>query len=190
MKTVKRVSTDWDIHASTVTLNGNLVVIGTKTEVGSVNTLIVDNFITLASGQGGLVNAGIEIDRGTDPAVGIRWNYSEEIWQYTNDGVIWKTFSLTKVEEDKAPRLGGNLIVQDSNGNDFWITHDAGKEVVIGPVIRLPQITTDPNVKVGFSTIYAKTPEAGDTGFYVSNEKTEAAELITKRKAFVYSLIF
>lgn len=190
MKTVKRVSTDWDVYASTVTINGNLVVIGTTTQVESVNTLIVDNFITLAVGQGGLVDAGIEIDRGTDPAVGIRWNHSEGKWQYTNDGIIWKTFSLTVVEEDKAPRLGGNLTVQDSTGNDFWITHDPGKEVVIGPVIRLPQITSDPAPKTGFSTIYAKTPEAGDTGFYVANEKAQSAELITKRKAFVYSLIF
>lgn len=190
MKTVKRVSTDWDIYASTVTINGNLVVVGSSTQVESINTLVYDNFITLAAGQGGLVNAGIEIDRGADPKVGLRWNPSVQKWQYTNDGIVWKTFSITVVEEDKAPRLGGNLFVQDSNGNDFWITHDAGKEVVIGPVIRLPQITSDPATKAGFSTIYAKTAEAGDTGFFVTNEKVEKAELITKRKAFIYSIIF
>lgn len=190
MKTVKRVSSDWDIYAGTVTINGNLVVVGASTQVESVNTLVYDNFITLAAGQGGQVDAGIEIDRGSDPKVGLRWHPPIQKWQYTNDGVVWKTFSITVVEEDKAPRLGGNLFVQDSDGNDFWITHDPGKAVVIGPVVRLPQITSDPGPQAGFSTIYAKATNAGDTGFYVANEKVDGAELITKRKAFVYSLIF
>ena len=190
MKTVKRVSSDWDIYAGTVTINGNLVVVGTTTEIESVDTLIVDNFITLASGQGGLVNAGIEIDRGADPKVGLRWNASMEKWQYTNDGILWRTFSITVVEEDKAPRLGGNLLVQDSDGNDFQITHNPGQAVTIGPVVRLPQITSDPADTSGFSTIHARTAQAGDTGFFVTNQKVQAAELITKRKAFIYSLIF
>jgi hypothetical protein len=190
MKTVKRVSSDWDIHADTVTVNGNLVVLGTSTQIGSVNTFVVDSIITLASGQGGLVNAGIEIDRGTDPAVGLRYNVSTNYWQYTNDGVVWKTFSITKLEEDMAPRLGANLKVQDSLSNSFWITHDPDKDITIGPVIKVPQVTSDPDPIAGFSTIYAKAAKAGDTGFYVSNEKVEKAELITKRKAFVYSLIF
>ena len=63
MKTVKRVSSDWDIYSGTVTINGNLVVVGQSTQVGSVNTFIADNVITLAAGQGGLVDAGIEVDR-------------------------------------------------------------------------------------------------------------------------------
>lgn len=190
MKTVKRVSSDWDIYAGTVTINGNLVVVGTTTALESVDTLIVDNFITLASGQGGLVDAGIEIDRGADPKVGLRWNATMKKWQYTNDGIVWRTFSITVVEEDKAPRLGGNLFVQDSSGNDFQITHNPGQAVTIGPVVRLPQITSDPAARLGFGTIYARTAQAGDTGFFVTNEKVQAAELITKRKAFIYSLIF
>lgn len=190
MKTVKRVSTDWDIYAKKVTINGNLVVIGETTNVESVNTYVADNFITLAAGQGGLVNAGIEIDRGEELKVGIRWNVEINRWQYTNDGIIWRTFGGTIVEEDPAPRLGGDLYVQDSNGNTFCITHDDGKYICIGPVIRLHRIEYDPGHLDGYSTIYARTAGAGNTGFYVSNEKTQNAELITKRKAFIFSLIF
>ena len=189
MKTVKRVSTDWDIYARKVTINGNLVVVGNTTNVESINTFIYDNFITLAAGQGGLVNAGIEIDRGEELKVGLRWNHELERWEYTNDGIIWRTFSLTVVEEDKAPRLGGNLIVQDSAGNQYCITHENGKFVCIGPVIRLPRIDYDPGHLEGYSTIYAKPTKGGNTGFYVSNEKAQDAELITKRKAFVLALI-
>jgi hypothetical protein len=197
MKTVKRVSSDWDIYADTVTINGNLVVVGQTTSVESVDTLVYDNFITLAAGQGGgpTLDAGIEVDRGSSPKVGIRWHESEQRWQYTNDGSLWKSFSLTRVEDDLDPHLGGNLIV-----NDYAITSDAnhdvvimagtGGNVVIGPSIRLPQINSDPAPQAGYSTIYAKATEAGDTGFFVSNEKVTGRELISKRKAFIYSVIF
>ena len=116
------------------------------------------------------------------------------------------------VEEDKAPRLGGNLLVQDSDGTSWAITSNhldnvviyAGVDnlatlppiqkpdgsVVIGPVVRLPQLEDDPYKKTGYSSIYAKQTSTGDTGIYVANEKTVGDELITKRKAFVYSLIF
>ena len=195
MKTVKRVSSDWDIYADTVTINGNLVVVGNSTNVESVNTLIYDNFVTLAAGQGGgpTLDAGIEIDRGSNPKVGLRWHEAVQKWQYTNDGTVWKSFSLTTVEDDKNPRLGGNLFVQDSAGNSFEITSDPNKDVVImagtggnvvvGPVVRLPQLTTDPAPQTNYSTIYAKKTGAGDTGFFVTNEKAQTQELITKRKA-------
>lgn len=197
MKTVKRVSSDWDIYADTVTINGNLVVVGDSTSVESVNTLVYDNFITLAAGAGGgpTLDAGIEIDRGSNPKVGIRWHEASQIWQYTNDGTLWKTFSLTKVEEDTDPHLGGDLVVNDFDitsdaGHDVVITSGLGGDVIIGPVVRLPQLTTDPTPRAGHSTIYAKATEAGDTGFFVSNEKVTGRELISKRKAFIYSIIF
>jgi hypothetical protein len=198
MKTVKRVSSDWDIHSDTVTVYGNLVVIGETTQVGSINTLIYDNFVTLASGVGGgpELSAGIEIDRGTtNPKVGIRWYEPDGRWQYTNDGTIWNSFSGMRLVEDTDPHLGGNLIV-----NDFTITSDPGKDVVItvgeggnlkiGPVIRIPQITDDPEPLAEHSTIYAKEPSSGSTGLYVTNQAVEAQELVTNRKALLYSLIF
>ena len=195
MAVVKRINSDYnltalnsnvDVTATTVTINGNLIVVGTSSKVESVDTFIYDNFITLAAGQAGGPNldAGIEIDRGTLPKVGLRWHETTTEWQYTVDGTLWNVFSRTVVEQDKNPKLGGNLIV-----NGFMITADPGEAVEIGPIVRLPQITADPAPKAGYSTIYAKTPKEGDTGFFVANEKVQGNELITKRKAFVYSLI-
>jgi hypothetical protein len=195
MAVVKRINSDYnltaldsnvDVTATTVTINGNLVVVGTSSKVESVDTFIYDNFITLASGQAGGPNldAGIEVDRGTLPKVGLRWHEATTEWQYTIDGTLWNAFSRTIVELDKNPKLGGNLIV-----NGFMITADPGEAVEIGPIVRLPQITTDPAPKAGYSTIYAKATKEGDTGFFVANENVQGNELITKRKAFVYSLI-
>ena len=197
MKTVKRVSSDWDIYADTVTINGNLVVVGQTTSVESVDTLVYDNFITLAAGQGGgpTLDAGIEVDRGSNPKVGIRWHEAGQQWQYTNDGTLWKTFSLTRVVEDLDPHLGGNLIVNDyaitsDPNHDVVVMAGQGGNVIVGPVVRLPQISTNPAPAMGYSTIYAKATEAGDTGVFVSNEKVTGRELISKRKALVYSIIF
>lgn len=217
MKTIKRLSGDWDVYTTKMTVFGNLVVVGKTTSVESVETLIYDNFITLAANRGGgpTLNAGIEVDRGMNPQVGIRWHEEQRSWQYTNDGTLWKTFSRMIVEEDPAPRLGGNLVVQDSNGTSWAITSDpknnvviyAGvdklstlpplsamaESVVVGPVIRIPQQTEDAPVRLEYSSIYAKKAETGETGLFVVNEKTytkeSSQELITKRKAFIYSLI-
>lgn len=197
MKTVKRVSSEWDIHSANVTVYGNLIVVGTSTQVGSINTLIYDNFVTLAANYGGgpTLDAGIEIDRGSNPKVGLRWHEPLLSWQYTNDGTNWESFSGMRLFQDKDPHLGGNLIV-----NDFTITSDPNKDVVItagtggnlkiGPVIRVPQVTTDPDPLAGHSTIYAKETSSGSTGLYVSNDKVVGHEIVTNRKALLYSLIF
>lgn len=197
MKTVKRLSSDYDIYARTVTINGNLVVVGTSTQVQSVDTLVYDNFITLAAGQTGgpTLDAGIEVERGDAPTVSVRWNESLGRWEYTNDGSIFRRFGLQAIVEDLDPHLGGNLIV-----NDFTITSDVGKDVVISageggdlvlsPAIRMPNQTTDVEAKEGNSTVYAKEPGSGDTGLYVSNANVNGRELITARKAFLYSIIF
>jgi len=187
MATVKRTNTDYEIYAPTVTINGNLVVVGTTSQIESVDTLVYDNFLTLAAGQSGApaIDAGIEVERGDQPRVGIRWKESDTSWQYTNDGIVWKSFSRTKVQDDPDPHLGGNLIV-----NDFTITADPGHNVSIGPVITIPHIDVDANATPAHSTIYAKETQAGNTGIFVSNDRVVGHELITKRKAFIYSIIF
>jgi hypothetical protein len=216
MKTIKRLSTDWDIYADTVTIIGNLVVVGKSTTVESVETIIHDNFITLAANTTietlSTLTAGIEVSRGPEEEkVGLRWHEEQAAWQYTNDGIIWKTFSRMIVEQDPAPRLGGNLIVQDSVGNSWAITSTVGntvvihanveklssltpipipdESVVISPTIRMPKLDADPTHVNGYSSVYAKSTSTGDTGLFVANENNIGQELITKRKAFIYSLI-
>ncbi len=187
MATVKRLNNDYNIYAPNVTINGNLVVVGTTSQITTVDTLVYDNIITLAAGQNGgpTLNAGIEVDRGINPKVGLRWHEESLNWQYTNNGYVWKSFSMTKVQEDVDPHLGGNLFV-----DGFTITANVGHTVNIGPIISIPHITSDPDPINGYSTIYAKTTGPGETGIFMSNDKTVGQELITKRKAFIYSIIF
>lgn len=121
----KRVSGDYEVHAGTMTVYGNLNVIGTTTTVESVNTQINDAIITLNNGEVGTgvtsTYAGIEIDRGTAPNVTMRWNETFTRWEGTPDGtnyydVIFGTGGVptaagntTEVQFNNAGPIGANV---------------------------------------------------------------------------------
>lgn len=90
MSSTKRVSGDYTIHADTVSIFGNLSVVGTSTSIETTNSNIQDNIITLNDGEVGagisLGTAGIQIDRGSSPDVVLRYNESGTRWEFTNDG--------------------------------------------------------------------------------------------------------
>ena len=77
-----------------VTISNNLTVTGNLTVNGNVTTLntetlaVEDNIIVLNSNVTGAAatNAGIEVERGTDTNVVLRWDESVDKWQFTNDG--------------------------------------------------------------------------------------------------------
>lgn len=74
---------------TTVVIRGNLQVDGTTTTVNSATLDVADNEITLNSDVTGSPseNAGIEVERGTANNVKIRWNETDDKWQFTNNGV-------------------------------------------------------------------------------------------------------
>jgi len=71
-----------------VIINGNLTVSGTQTTKASETVLIEDNIITLNSNETSAAseNAGIEVERGSDTNVLLRWTEGTDRWQFTNDG--------------------------------------------------------------------------------------------------------
>ena len=105
MATTKRVSGDYNISSvdatndnvivttHTVTVNGNLTVTGTTTSVETTNTEISDNTITLNNGESGAGvtagTSGIEVDRGSETNVELRWNETSDKWELTTDGVSY-----------------------------------------------------------------------------------------------------
>jgi hypothetical protein len=76
-----------------ITISGDLTVFGTTTSLSAVDLEISDNTILLNSGETGagvtLGTAGIEIDRGTESNVTLRWNETTDTWQITFDGVTY-----------------------------------------------------------------------------------------------------
>ena len=69
-------------------VTGDLTVSGTTTTVNSETLTIDDNIVVLNNNVTGTPteNAGIEIERGTATNVLVRWNETDDRWQFTNDG--------------------------------------------------------------------------------------------------------
>lgn len=84
-------STALTVNSAGVTVAGNLTVSGTTTTVESNTVSIADNILTLNSDASGAPtqNAGIEVERGDEANVQIRWNEGSDVWQFTNDGATY-----------------------------------------------------------------------------------------------------
>jgi hypothetical protein len=83
-----------DVSVTTLTTSGNVTVGGNLTVNGTVTTIstetinLADNIIVLNSNATGAAseNAGIEIERGNDTNVTLRWNEANDNWELTTDG--------------------------------------------------------------------------------------------------------
>ena len=186
-------------------VTGNLTVRGNITAISSNTQVITDNIITLNAGETGNgvstlgTTSGIEIARGTAPGgnVQLRWNESTKTWQvsgvasgspgdgsqYANISTTTGGTALSAVFDDKAPVLGGNL-----NVDGRVIYGNIG--VTFQGVVELKNANTVPISAFSTSTIlYANISGAGTTGLYVLNDQAINEELVTKRRAFGFSLL-
>jgi hypothetical protein len=79
------------VDASGVVVAGNFTVSGTTTSVNSNTIALADNIITLNSDATGTPtqNAGVEVERGDEANVQLRWNEGTNKWSFTNDGAVY-----------------------------------------------------------------------------------------------------
>ena len=84
-------STALTVDATGVTVAGNMTINGTTTSVNSNTISLADNIITLNSDATGAPtqNAGMEVQRGDENKVSVRWNEGLDVWQFTNDGAVY-----------------------------------------------------------------------------------------------------
>ena len=193
-----------EIEATSLTVTGNLIVAGTNTAVNSTNLDIADKTIVLNKGETGAgvtspFHSGIEIERGTETNVGLRYFETDNKWQISNDGSTWANIlsgasvGILNVVEDITPQLGGAL---DVNGQT--ITSASNGEIVMDPngtgqlkinhAISLHN-ESDPSATADYNKLYAKTPSEGGSGVFFVNSTT-SDELVSKTKAMVFALIF
>jgi hypothetical protein len=160
------------INSSTITVNGNLVVMGNTTTVEASNLVITDNIITLNGNVTGTptLNSGIQVNRGTSPNVLILWNESITKWQITNDGTTYGNIltstaaGIANVYADSAPAISANL---DLRGHNIWDSTNAS------------------NVQLKTGTV-----STGGSGVYLTNTAYSQEELALKRRSIAYSIIF
>jgi hypothetical protein len=84
-------STALTVTATGVVIAGNMTVQGTTTSVNSNTISLADNIVTLNSDATGVPtqNAGIEVERGDEANVQLRWNEGLQKWTFTNDGSVY-----------------------------------------------------------------------------------------------------
>jgi len=194
MATVKRINTTYTINAPEIIINGNLTVLGEETIVNTTDLAISDNIIILNNGEIGAGvtkgNAGIVIDRGSLLSAVFGWDETIDKWVISPDGVNFANIAsftgngvISAVEDDLNPQLGGNL---NTLSSEIFSSND---NVIINDSIRLKTQPTPANVAES-STLYSNTISGGTTGLYVVNNTiTAGEELVTKTRAFGFSLI-
>ena len=91
------VSTSSNPTFSDVTITGDLVVSGTTTTINTQQLNIADNNILLNSDltTAPTQDAGIEVERGNQTNVNIRWNETIDKWQITNDGATYNNIATS-----------------------------------------------------------------------------------------------
>jgi hypothetical protein len=123
-----------------VTINGDLFVNGTTTTISSETVLVEDNIITLNNGEPGAgvtaVSAGLEIDRGSEANVFLRWNETTDTWQVTEDGTIFYDILNSGNNSNVGILSAGNYVVGTNVATDLLLL-DADLTTVSGDLDTL-----------------------------------------------------
>jgi hypothetical protein len=106
--------------------------------------------------------------------------------QYLNIATTSGGTAISAVVEDPNPVLGGNL-----NVNNFTIYANvaAGTYVTLQGALNLKSANVTPTAAVGSTIFYASDTGAGQAGVFVVNPASTNEELVTKRRAFGFSLL-
>ena len=202
IQTPRAATSNITLDTDTVYITGNLTISGDTFHSNVTNSDITDRLIVLnygETGNGVSGTSGIIIDRGTAPGGNVRliWNESASTWQvsgmtsgapgdgsqYLNIATTLSGTAISAVVQDPNPVLGGNLNVDGKT-----IYGNAG--VTLQGILELKNANTVPISAFSTSTLfYANISGAGTTGLYVVNDQATNEELITKRRAFGFSLI-
>ena len=116
-----------------VVITGNLSVDGTTTYVNTVDLLVEDPFILLASGSAGDTDGGIIIDRGTYVAGNIAFGYDAgtDRWGYQS-GLVDTTNAIdTTSSSGVSGSFAGIVFTQAAHGATKPITGEFAKEGAI-----------------------------------------------------------
>ena len=138
--TVVRTSGDQTIggnktFSNNVIISGDLTVSGTTTTVNTETILLADNMITLNSNATGTAteNAGIEVERGDDPNVELRWNETTDKWQIEVDPTN-STYQNIATEDYVSTQINNNSFaasIGDASATSIAVTHGLGTRDVI-----------------------------------------------------------
>lgn len=176
------------ISTTTLYVDGNLIVGGNATSVGRTDTYVTDNILTLNKGESGagvtLVYAGIEVDRGTQPNVQLRWNETFDRWQISTDATGTTFANIGTTTSTGSIGLVANLDLQN-----YSIYSSTFGNVRFDENVAIQNTTVAPSVFSGYNTVYAQTPNGGGSGLYITNTTYTQQELMTRIKGLIYTTL-
>lgn len=173
-----------DITATDVTISGNLTVSGSVVTVNTEVVTIADNIILLNSNQvaAPTVNAGIEIERGTEFNALFVWDETNDRWSfgandvYTSGNVIsnfaGNVVSLSTIDTDNLPEGGSNLYYTDARVDARIALNETNDYVnsatfsILNGILTLGR-TDGGNVTVDLDGRYLLSSDYIDTNEYV-----------------------
>lgn len=214
MSTYKRIQGDYNIASidatdnvvittNTVTINGNLDVIGNTTQIETTELTVDDPFITVAANNtGNLANAvfqeqGLVTQTSSTSFAGLRFNNSTSQWEISPsvaaNGAPITSYSAIGTASAGSPGGAVNDIQYKAGANTFGgsnsFTFDGSSKVTISGQIVYGNIGSTPSATANSVALYSKAEGTGGTGLYVKSNTVDD-ELVSRSKAVVYAIIF
>jgi hypothetical protein len=136
-----------------VVVGGDLTVNGTTTTLNTETLLVEDNIVVLNSGvtASPTLDSGIEVERGTSANVLIRWNETNDQWEFTNDGTTYGDIAALGTIELGTDTIG-NFVSDITQGTGVTVTHTPGEGS--SPTIAIGQ-AVETSSSVQFATVTA-----------------------------------
>jgi len=181
----------------TMTVNGNLNVVGNVTYVDDI--AVNDAFIVVAANNTGTVtDMGLVAQKDTTNWAGLRFDSAANAWQVSSsvnfDGSPIAAYSNLITGSGNVFVAGANTEIQFNDGGAFGatanLTYDKdNNKLTLNGHQALGNIGATPLPVANSVVLYNKAVGAGGTGLYVISSSVDD-ELISKTKAIVISLIF
>ena len=109
------------IFSGNITVNGSQTILNTETLTVDDNIIVLNNNASGTPSQ----NAGIEVERGSSTNVQLRWNETDDKWQFTNDGSTYADI-LTEAQVE-------GFFSASASGDGSFSYNDAGVFTYTGP---------------------------------------------------------
>ena len=148
-----------------LTVTGNLTVSGTTTSINTETLTVDDNIIVLNNNvtAAPTENAGIEIERGSETNVVIRWNETDDAWELTNNGSTYSAIATASSVSSATALTVDNLsdVVITSAANKDFLMHN-GTNWVDQPITVGTDTTGNYMTDVSAGTGISITHTAGE----------------------------